>query len=78
MKRIENDKEWSLFCPNAAHGLDDVWGEEFERLYERYESEGRAQRTVKARELWFAILEAQIETGTPFFLYKDAANSMFR
>jgi len=75
MKRVEQDGEWSLFCPNEAPGLHESWGDQFEQLYEQYESEGRARRTIKAQELWFAILEAQIETGTPYLLYKDAANS---
>lgn len=74
MKRVEEDGKWSLFCPNEAPGLSDCWGEEFETLYTKYEIEGRARRTVKAQELWFAILDAQIETGTPYLLYKDAAN----
>ncbi len=75
MKRVEENGEWSLFCPNEAPGLADVWGEEFEALYERYEREGRARKQVKAQDLWFAILEAQVETGTPYMLYKDHANS---
>jgi ribonucleoside-diphosphate reductase alpha chain len=75
MKRVEADGKWSLFCPNEAPGLQDCFGEEFEALYERYEAEGRARKTIKAQELWFAILESQIETGTPYMLYKDAANS---
>ena len=74
MKRVENDEDWSLFCPNAAPGLDDCWGEEFEKLYERYEMEGRAKKTIKAQKIWFAIMESQIETGTPYMLYKDACN----
>jgi ribonucleoside-diphosphate reductase alpha chain len=74
MKRVEENGEWSLFCPNEAPGLADCFGDEFEQLYARYEKEGRARRTVKAQELWFAILDAQIETGTPYLLYKDAAN----
>jgi ribonucleoside-diphosphate reductase alpha chain len=74
MKRVEEDGSWSLFCPNEAPGLQDCWGEEFEKLYAQYEKEGRARKTVKAQELWFAILDAQIETGTPYLLYKDAAN----
>ena len=74
MKRVEADGEWSLFCPNEAPGLHECWGEEFETLYHQYEKEGRAKKTIKAQELWFAILEAQIETGTPYLLYKDAAN----
>ncbi len=74
MKRVEANGDWSLFCPNEAPGLADCWGEKFEELYEKYEKEGRARRTVKAQELWFAILDAQIETGTPYLLYKDSAN----
>ncbi|MBS1487295.1 MAG: ribonucleoside-diphosphate reductase subunit alpha [Bacteroidetes bacterium] len=74
MKRIEDNEMWSLFCPNEAPGLADCWGEEFERLYEKYEKEGKARKQIKAQDLWFEILEAQIETGTPYMLYKDAAN----
>lgn len=75
MKRVENDETWSLFCPNEAPGLADVWGKEFEELYHKYESEGKARKTIKAQELWFKILESQIETGTPYMLYKDSANA---
>ncbi len=75
MKRVEADGEWSLFCPNEAPGLSDCFGEAFETLYTKYEAEGRARKTIKAQELWFAILDSQIETGTPYMLYKDAANS---
>lgn len=74
MKRVEANGDWSLFCPNEAPGLYDCWGDEFEQLYTRYEQEDRARKTIKAQELWFAILESQIETGTPYILYKDAAN----
>lgn len=74
MKRVEQNEDWSLFCPNEAPGLSDCHSEEFERLYEKYEKEGRARETIKAQELWFEILESQIETGTPYMLYKDAAN----
>jgi ribonucleoside-diphosphate reductase alpha chain len=74
MRRVEEDGEWSLFCPNEAPGLGDCYGKEFEDLYTRYEQEGRARKTIKAQELWFAILESQIETGTPYMLYKDACN----
>ncbi len=74
MKRIESNEMWSLFCPNEAPGLGDCYGEEFERLYEKYEKEGKFRKQVKAQDLWFEILEAQIETGTPYMLYKDAAN----
>ncbi|MBK8965379.1 MAG: ribonucleoside-diphosphate reductase subunit alpha [Saprospiraceae bacterium] len=74
MERVKADAEWSLFCPNEAPGLYDVYGGEFEALYHKYEQEGRARKTVKARDLWNAVLESQIETGTPYILYKDAAN----
>ncbi len=74
MKRVEQNEDWSLFCPNEAPGLSDCHGEEFERLFEKYEREGRARETIKAQELWFEILESQIETGTPYMLYKDSAN----
>jgi ribonucleoside-diphosphate reductase alpha chain len=74
MKRVKENAEWSLFCPNEAPGLDESYGEQFEALYTKYEKEGKARKTVKAQELWFTILDAQIETGTPYILYKDAAN----
>ncbi len=74
MQRIKDDGEWSLFDPNEAPGLCDAYGGEFEALYHRYEAEGKARKTIKAQELWFAILDSQIETGTPYILYKDAAN----
>ncbi|MEJ0103145.1 MAG: ribonucleoside-diphosphate reductase subunit alpha [Bacteroidota bacterium] len=74
MKRVKNDEQWTLFCPNEAKGLADVHSEEFEKLYLKYEAKGLARKTLPARELWNAILEAQIETGTPYMLYKDAAN----
>jgi ribonucleoside-diphosphate reductase alpha subunit len=74
MERVREDGQWSLFCPNEAPGLYDCHSGEFEALYHRYEQEGRARKVVKAQELWFAILESQIETGTPYILYKDAAN----
>ncbi|GHN00470.1 ribonucleoside-diphosphate reductase [Cytophagales bacterium WSM2-2] len=74
MKRIENNEMWSLFCPNEAPGLADCYGDDFERLYEKYEKEGKFRKQIKAQDLWFEILEAQIETGTPYMLYKDAAN----
>ncbi len=75
MKRVEENGDWSLFCPNEAPDLFEVHSDEFVALYERYEKEGRARKTIKAQELWFAIVESQIETGTPYLLYKDAANS---
>ncbi|MFK7000803.1 ribonucleoside-diphosphate reductase subunit alpha [Flavobacterium oreochromis] len=74
MKRVESDDKWTLMCPNECPGLYDVYGEEFEALYTQYENEGRGRKTIKARELWEKILESQIETGTPYMLYKDAAN----
>jgi len=74
MERVEADGDWSLFCPNEAPGLADVWGDEFKELYERYEREGRARKVVKAQKLWFQTLDSQMETGTPYLLYKDAAN----
>lgn len=74
MKRVEKNLDWTLFCPNEAPGLSDCYGDEFEALFERYESEGRGRQTMKAQKLWYAILEAQTETGNPFMLYKDACN----
>lgn len=74
MKRVETDSDWTLMCPNKSPGLSDVYGKEFEALYEKYEKEGRGLKTVKARDLWFKIISSQIETGMPFMLYKDAAN----
>ncbi|HTB52266.1 MAG TPA: ribonucleoside-diphosphate reductase subunit alpha [Ferruginibacter sp.] len=74
MKRVEEGGDWSLFSPSEAPNLHECWGAEFEKLYTTYEKEGRARKVVKAQDLWFAILDAQIETGTPYLLYKDAAN----
>lgn len=74
MKRVEEEGRWSLFCPNEAPGLADCYGTEFEMLYTRYENEGKARKSIPARELWAAIIESQIETGTPYMLYKDACN----
>lgn len=75
MKRVEENREWSLFSPDEAPGLSDKWGQEFEMLYLKYESlPGLARKVVKARDLWFAIVESQIETGTPYLLYKDSCN----
>ncbi|CAL9728951.1 ribonucleoside-diphosphate reductase large chain 1 [Monosporozyma unispora] len=73
MKRVEQNGEWTLFSPSAAPGLENLYGQEFEELYERYEREGRG-KTIKAQKLWYSILEAQTETGTPFIIYKDACN----
>lgn len=74
MQRVEENGDWSLMCPHECPGLSDCWGEEFEALYTKYEQAGKARKVVKAQELWFAVLDAQIETGTPYLLYKDAAN----
>jgi ribonucleoside-diphosphate reductase alpha chain len=75
MERVEANEDWSLFCPHEAPGLADCFGAEFVALYTRYEKEGRARKVIKAQDLWFAVLDAQVETGTPYLLYKDAANS---
>ncbi len=74
MKRVEANEKWSLFDPNVTPELYNTWGDEFEQHYLRYENEGKAVKTINAQELWFAVLESQIETGTPYMLYKDAAN----
>ncbi|KAG0492345.1 hypothetical protein HPP92_005743 [Vanilla planifolia] len=74
MERVQSNGEWSLFCPNEALGLADCWGEEFNNLYIRYEIEGKARKVVSAQSLWFEILKSQIETGTPYMLYKDSCN----
>merc|ERR1712008_103693 len=81
MRRVKENKDWTLFCPNEAFddvsgkGLIDVWGKDFEQLYEQMESSGKGRKTVNAQQLWFRILESQMETGTPYMLYKDHANS---
>ncbi|MDR6845439.1 ribonucleoside-diphosphate reductase subunit alpha [Flavobacterium granuli] len=74
MKRVQEDSTWTLMCPNECPGLYDVYGDEFEAMYTDYEFRGKGRKTIKARELWEKILESQIETGTPYMLYKDAAN----
>jgi len=74
MERVDRNESWTLMCPNECPGLADVWGSEFRELYERYEKEGRGRKTVEARKLWFHILDTQMETGTPYLLYKDACN----
>jgi ribonucleoside-diphosphate reductase alpha chain len=74
MKRVQEDSHWTLMCPNECPGLYEVYGDEFEALYTSYEDKGKGRKTIKARELWEKILESQIETGTPYMLYKDAAN----
>ncbi|MDX2305141.1 MAG: ribonucleoside-diphosphate reductase subunit alpha [Microscillaceae bacterium] len=75
MQRVEENGEWPLFCPNEAPGLPDVHGKEFDALFLQYEREGRARKVVKAQDLWFKVLEAQIETGNPYILFKDHANN---
>lgn len=74
MKRVESNQDWSIMCPHDCPGLSDCWGEEFEALYEKYEQEGRFVKQVRAQVLWKAIIEAQVETGTPYMLYKDSCN----
>jgi ribonucleoside-diphosphate reductase alpha subunit len=74
MQRVEDNAEWTLMCPNECPGLSDTYGKKFEELYLRYEREGRGRKTIKAQDLWFKIMESQIETGTPYILYKDACN----
>jgi len=75
MKRVKENGEWTLMCPHECPGLSDVHSAEFEALYTKYETEGKGRKTIKAQDLWFKILESQIETGTPYMLYKDAANA---
>jgi ribonucleoside-diphosphate reductase alpha chain len=74
MKRVEENGDWTLMCPNECPGLADSWGPEFEALYTKYEAEGKGRKTIKAQDLWFKVLESQMETGTPYMLFKDAAN----
>jgi ribonucleoside-diphosphate reductase alpha subunit len=74
MKRVKENGEWTLMCPHECPGLSDTHGAEFEALYTKYEAEGKGRKTIKAQDLWFKVLESQIETGTPYMLYKDAAN----
>lgn len=74
MKRVEANEDWTLMCPDECPGLYDAYGEKFEKLYAKYEKEGKGRKTIKAQDLWYKILESQIETGTPYMLYKDAAN----
>ena len=74
MKRVRDNGTWTLFCPDEAPGLSDTYGAKFEELYEKYEREGRGKKTIEAQKLWTAILESQIETGTPYMVYKDACN----
>lgn len=74
MQRVKENGTWTLMCPNECPGLSDCWGEEFEKLYTKYETEGKGRETIKAQDLWYKIIESQIETGNPYMLYKDAAN----
>jgi len=74
MERVKSNSKWSLFCPHECPGLSDVYGEDFYNLYEKYEKDGKARKVINARDLWFKILDAQMETGTPYILFKDAAN----
>jgi ribonucleoside-diphosphate reductase alpha subunit len=75
MKRVEANGDWTLMCPNECPGLSECWGPEFEKLYESYEKQGKGRKVVKAQTLWFAVLDSQVETGTPYMLFKDACNS---
>ena len=75
MERVKENSKWSLLCPHECPGLSDVYGDKFKELYEKYEKDGKVRKTVNARDLWFKILDSQMETGTPYILYKDAANS---
>lgn len=70
MRRVEANGEWTLMCPHECPGLADVYGEEFDALYEKYEREGKGRKTINAQDLWFAIIKAQTETGTPYMMYK--------
>jgi ribonucleoside-diphosphate reductase alpha subunit len=74
MERVKADGQWTLMCPDECPGLADVYGDDFKELYRKYESDGKGRKTVKARELWFQVLDSQMETGTPYLCYKDAAN----
>ena len=72
MKRVKEDKEWTLMCPDECPGLSDVYGDDFEKLYIEYENNNKGKKSVSARKLWFDILDSQMETGTPYLLYKDS------
>ena len=78
MKRVESSGNWTLFCPDEAPGLQDTYGEEFEALYEKYEKEGRGRTTIKAQALWYKVIEAQIEVGVPYMLYKVLSSFYIR
>jgi ribonucleoside-diphosphate reductase alpha subunit len=75
MERVQANSTWTLMCPNECPGLDECHGDKFKELYERYESEGKGRQTIKAQDLWFAILDSQVETGTPYMLFKDHCNN---
>jgi ribonucleoside-diphosphate reductase subunit M1 len=74
MERVRDDQEWTLMCPNECPGLGELWGEKFNELYQMYEKSGRGRQTIRARVLWQEIVDAQISTGTPYMVYKDACN----
>ena len=74
MERVQTNGDWTLMCPNECKGLDTCWGDEFKSLYEKHEREGKGRKTINAQQLWFAILDSQVETGTPYMLYKDHCN----
>ena len=74
MEKVQKNEDWYLMCPNISKGLHDVYGDEFKALYEKYVEEGKFMKKMKARDLWFQILDSQMETGTPYMLYKDACN----
>ena len=75
MKRVEKGEKWTLMCPDECPGLSDCYGDEFVELYEKYEQDGKGKDQIDAQKIWFAILNSQIETGTPYLLYKDACNA---
>ena len=74
MERVKNSEKWSLFCPDSAKNLSDVYGDDYKKLYEKYEFEKKYIKQVNARDIWLKILDSQMETGTPYILYKDAVN----
>ena len=78
MERVQANGEWTLMCPNECPGLSTCHGEDFRKLYTKYEAEGKGRKTIKAQQLWFAILDSQVETGTPYMLYKDHCNNKVR
>jgi ribonucleotide reductase alpha subunit len=74
MEKVKTNEDWCLFCPDECPGLADVYGDEFKKLYAKYENLGKFKRKIKSRDLWFKILDSQMETGTPYLCYKDASN----